>query len=371
MGPKWAAADWAVKKFLAGLSEREGFGLGVFHSTTRWLSGDLQMAGPKALKTAEQFLQESVDTGGTELGVALEQGLALRSLPGDFSRHLLVITDAQVSDDGRILRLAEEESARKERRRISVLCVDAAPNAFLARELAERGGGVAHFLTSAPEAGDITTALDELLLDWSQPVHSGLRLEVDRPRVEASGRLVVASGREGWAAVDLGDLPAGRTVWVCGRVPASEVDTLRFRLAGGTGEEVDVFDIDRELGTRQRPALKALFGAWRVLGLDFLISSGLVGEDLSDRLARLGYDPAKELVPAEDERKKVYAENAREDARKALDGLLLRESLDYGLLTSATSFVAVRTEAGKVVDATVPVGNALPSGWSEDFLAQV
>jgi Ca-activated chloride channel family protein len=39
------------------------------------------------------------------------------------------------------------------------------------------------FLTSDPEQGDIATALDEVLADWSEPVLAGLRLEVDRPGV--------------------------------------------------------------------------------------------------------------------------------------------------------------------------------------------
>ena len=77
-----------------------------------------------------------------------------------------------------------------ERRRIDVLCIDAAPNSFLARELAERGGGVARFLTSAPDQEDITTALDEVLADWAQPVVTGLRLEVNRAGVEAAGHAI-------------------------------------------------------------------------------------------------------------------------------------------------------------------------------------
>ena len=36
-GPKWEAADWAVERFLSGLSERDSFALGLFHDTTRWL----------------------------------------------------------------------------------------------------------------------------------------------------------------------------------------------------------------------------------------------------------------------------------------------------------------------------------------------
>src|SRR5215813_8092680 len=35
-GAKWEAADWAVKSFLYGLSERDTFALGLFHSRTKW-----------------------------------------------------------------------------------------------------------------------------------------------------------------------------------------------------------------------------------------------------------------------------------------------------------------------------------------------
>ncbi|MDO8671668.1 MAG: hypothetical protein Q7O66_09590, partial [Dehalococcoidia bacterium] len=51
----------------------------------------------------------------------LEQALGLRQSSGLHSRHVLVITDAQVSDEGRILRLCEEETRRADRRRISVI----------------------------------------------------------------------------------------------------------------------------------------------------------------------------------------------------------------------------------------------------------
>ena len=131
--------------------------------------------------------------------MALEQALGLERAAGERARHVLIVTDAQVSDAGRILRLAEEEARRADRRRISVLCIDAAPNSYLAQELAERGGGVARFLTSDPEQGDIATALDEVLADWAEPVLAGLRLEVDRPGVagrRARGDRGRRTGRE-------------------------------------------------------------------------------------------------------------------------------------------------------------------------------
>lgn len=179
-GAKWKAADWAVKRFLSGLSEQDAFALGLFHNTTRWFSQTPRKADAHGFQEAVRFLEEHKDSGGTELGVALEQALGLRRTEGERARNVLIVTDAEVTDAGRILRLADQESRRADRRRINVLCIDAAPNSFLVRELAEQGGGVAKFLTSAPEEEDITTALDEILADWAEPVLAGLPGE--RPR---------------------------------------------------------------------------------------------------------------------------------------------------------------------------------------------
>jgi len=65
----------------------------------------------------------------------------------------------------------------------------------------------------------------------------------------------------------------------------------------------------------------------------------------------------------------VYLENARQAVRDALVPLLVRESLDYGLACAETAFVAVREEAGERIEASVIVPNALPAGWSDQFLA--
>jgi Ca-activated chloride channel family protein len=143
---------------------------------------------------------------------------------------------------------------------------------------------------------------------------------------------------------------------------------LRFRAATARGEEVASREVELGKGANVRPALKALFGARRVLGLEYLINSNYPVDQLRDQLERLQYDAAEilhqDVVPS-----KVYAENVREDARKALRSLLVREALEYGLASAETAFVAVRTEAGKPVEGTVPVANALPLGWVEHFLA--
>ncbi|HWQ34529.1 MAG TPA: VIT and VWA domain-containing protein [Blastocatellia bacterium] len=363
-GAKWAAADWAVKSFLYGLSERDEFALGFFHNTTRWFASQLTQATGEAVEKAVRFLEMHRDSGGTELGIALEQALSLPRSRGERARHVLMITDAEVTDAGRILRLADEESQRRDQRRLSVLCIDAAPNSHLVMELAERGGGIAKFLTSSPAEEDITTALDEVLADWAEPVLTGLRLEVNRQVAQAAGRSVRSGSESGWSAIDLGDLPAGRSVFVTGRVPRGNVADLTFRVLAGRDSEVADGHVVR---AENHPAIKALFGARRVPGLEFLISSGYEDSELHEQLVRLGYDASEvSLSPAQ---RRVYAENVREDAHKALRDLLVREALRYGLASSETAFVATRKEAGKVIDASVIVANALPAGWSENFVA--
>ncbi|HZS03025.1 MAG TPA: VIT domain-containing protein [Chloroflexota bacterium] len=365
-GPKWQAADWAVTRFLGSLSAEDSFALGVFHNTATWFASRPVAATPDAVARAGEFLAGQTDSGGTELGVVLEQALALPRAAGERARHVLVLTDAEVSDAGRILRLADGEAALPDRRRISVLCIDAAPNAFLAEQLAERGGGVARFLTSAPEEEDITTALDAVLADWAAPVWAGLRLGVQRPQAEAAGR-TVATGTA-WSEIDVGDLPAGRPVWVAGRVPRAAGPDLALRLTTARGEELAGCRLDLA-DAPARPALAALFGARRVAALEGLMHARYAELELRAHLAGLGYAPDRVLAPPAGAPPRVYAENAYADARAALRGLLVAEALRYGLACAETAFVAVRTEAGQRVAGRVAVANALPAGWSDDLLA--
>ncbi|MCJ7621763.1 MAG: VIT and VWA domain-containing protein, partial [Anaerolineae bacterium] len=325
-GPKWEAADWAAEQFLLDLTAGDEFALCLFHSSPRWFADQTRRAESDTVKAAVKFLLEHKDSGGTELGVALEQGLHLKRSTDERTRHLVIVTDAQVTDAARILRLAGEEAQREHRRRISVLCIDAAPNSFLASELAERGGGVSRFLTSSPDELDITTALDEVLKDWAEPVLADLRLGVERSGVQSASGQTMSGDDERWSFIDLGDLPRGRALWVAGRALRGDQSTLHFRAATATGEEVASHKAELGKEAHVRPALKALFGARRVLGLEYLINSGYSVDELRDQLERLQYD-AEEILGQEVVPGKVYAENVREDARKALRSLLVREAL--------------------------------------------
>lgn len=364
-GAKWEASDWAVTSFFADLTERDAFGLGLFHSSTRWLSSNVLQANARNRERAITFLTQHKDSGGTNLGMALEQALAIGPAADAASRHVLLVTDAEVSDSGRILRLVDEERKCAHRRRVSVLCIDAAPNSLLAHELAERGGGVARFLTSSPEEDDITTALEEVLAEWAAPVCTRVRLQIDQLGVESAGREVEIKGKT--SSIDLGDLTAGRSLWVAGRVknPTGGAMTIRLTSAQGDLAPSETVAADAE----ENSALKALFGARKVLALEFLSTSYLDDDEVWAQLERLGYQPEDLGTVRPGKPRKVYAENTREELSAALKALLVREALEYGLASAETAFVAVRSEASSHSTETVVVANALPTGWSDSFAA--
>jgi len=177
-GPKRDAADWAVRQLTGMLTEQDRFSLCLFHSTARWFSSEPSVVSATTRSQVGFFLDRYKDSGGTELGMALDEALRREPAEGDYAREVLIITDAQVADEGGLLRLAEEESQRQDRRRISVLCIDASPNETLAHDLAEAGGGSDWYLTSNPEGEDITTAIRAIVDQWARPVATDLKLLV-------------------------------------------------------------------------------------------------------------------------------------------------------------------------------------------------
>jgi Ca-activated chloride channel family protein len=189
-------------------------------------------------------------------------------------------------------------------------------------------------------------------------------LEVNRADLETAGRHISQSSQAGWSAIDLGDLPAGRPVWCAGRFPRTGAGEIIFRTTAGKGQKLATCSSKPRPAVESRPVIRPLFGARRILGLEQLIHSG--SHDVNERLRCLGYDPQNVLAKGT---QKVYAENARNELQTALSGLLVEESLLYGLASAETAFVAVRSEPGKPVESAVVVGSAFPAGWSEEGVA--
>jgi Ca-activated chloride channel homolog len=353
-GVKWEAATWAVEHFLRGLNETDYINICLFETHAYWFSPQPLPVTKERIKEAIEFIRDK-RSGGTELGVALEQAFSQDRVAGKVSRQVLIITDAEVTDSGRILRLIEDEVCHTDPRRCSILCIDAAPNSTLALQMAERGGGVAKFLTSSPEEEDITSALDEILRLLDAPAAIGLSIAVNRGTLLVDGRRVTKLN-DYQCDIDIGDLPCGITAWVAAKAPIGD-EPLTFTLHGcGTGLEIPV---------TTWPAVRALFGARLITELESISQAGYAWYELTKRLSALGFFN----ISIPDDEKKVYHENKVTGTLDITRKIIIEESLKYGILSSETAFIAVRNEKGETVKETVIVPNALPKGWSDSFLS--
>ena len=190
-----------------------------------------------------QFINRNKTSGGTELGIALEQALSLPRTAGVATRHIILITDGQVSDFARLLRLADEEGKLSDRRSIHVVSIDLSPNALLARQLASRTGGKALF--------------------------ANYPFCIDANQMETS--------------IPLGGLPVRRPVWISGLVASVDGVTAKLTVRD---REVASAEIKAQKGN---PAIKYLFGAARLMDLEFLYESRGDINNVVKQLHRLGY----------------------------------------------------------------------------------
>ncbi|TVR76792.1 MAG: VWA domain-containing protein [Sphaerobacteraceae bacterium] len=337
-GAKWQAADWAVRRFLSGLQPDDCFSLGLFHSSTRWFSRVSVPASRENIDAARAFLDDHTDSGGTELEVALSEALSCGRVSGEYARHIVIITDAQVSNSRDNLTLARTGEGEPDRRRISMLCIDAAPNSWLVHEMTKAGGGQAQFLTSDPDEGDIATTLDEMMSFWDRPIATGMSLRINRANLWSMGRKIQEDEENPTraGAIDLGDLPSGQAIWVVCRCQSGD-DPL----------DITTFDGEGNVLAQTGHAVETASGIRQLFG--------------AERLTRLEYAAS----PISSRRRRFYGQSS--PASGELRQQLVEESLAYGLICSETAFVGVREEAGKLVQRGAIVPNALPYGWSDNF----
>ena len=359
-GVKWQTVQKTVMSFLDTLRSEDTFNVCLFNHQTLWYDATGPVdAMPGHIERAKRFISRTEADGSTNLGRALEQGLTDPKDNSIRSRHILVFTDGQVSDNARILRLVESESEKEDRRRVSVVCIDTAPNSYLVTEIARLGGGIARFISTGEDATDIREFLKNLLISWQQPVYVNARLHVNRPWVEAFERTGHQSGNNS-SSIDAGDIRAGSPVFIAGRIPKDSDDPV-FTFCTETGEQI-AQSLPRSAPSRG--AAKALFGAGRIRTLEYFLHSNYPEKDLVTRLLQLHYQP-----PEASSSRSVYPEN---DQSKILDytrDILIKESLRYGIPSTETAFVGVAHSAGEKVSASILVPNTLPAGWSGDFMA--
>ena len=346
-GAKWATASWAVRSLVAGMTDADSLQVLAFDNVVERSGPGLTPMDPPARAAVTAWIRSIDARGGTELGPALQEALAIKPRGGT-QAELLVVTDGEVSDAARILALLDETHWR-----VSVLCIDSAPNTMLASSMAERGGGESWFVASTPDAEDITDAVDRITAGFATPSVGDLVLEA--PAGGAVGRV---STRGSGIAVTVGALPAGGVRLLAGW---ADDEPTSFRVTGTTATDLPV-------AKRREPAINALVAAARIRILEQATGlAATVGDAALVRreAERAGLDPA--TLPATGS---VYPRGRHGDQadadplEAALAAEVVRSSLDGRVLSSRTAFVGVRTKAGKRSGEQVDVPSMLPDGWN-------
>ncbi len=346
-GPKWEAADWTVERFLRTLTSEDRFNMCLFHTFTKWFNPRPVAGTTETIDRAIEFLKDS-GSGGTEMEVAIHEALAQPREGEGIARHVLLITDAEVTDRARIISMVEREAEREDRRRCSVICIDSAPNSYHAKEIAKKGRGAVRFLTSDPREVDITTALDQIMDMWDAPVLTDAHVVVDGRTDRSDG-----TDDQGRSRVPVGDLVPGQSRWVLGRC-----------IDGGRPSQIWLEGHDAGYEVIAAKGIGSILAAERIAALDQLLNARHLGLDPSSVLRSLGY--------GQDEIQRIVGGGSLSGEAPgpwdAIRTLLVSESIRSGMICTETAFVAVRRERGKVVGGTVIVPNALPHGWDERFV---
>jgi Ca-activated chloride channel family protein len=342
-GAKWEVSDFIAKMTYSEIAEMSSeVYIGAFDTNTWWIKVEDR-------SKLEDFLQREYGGGGTHLGVAIEEGIYKHKKDG--VAYNVIITDAQVSDYGRLFRLADK--IRELNQRFIIICVDSAPNSFIPIEMARRAGGLSFFLSSTAE-GDIVNAVEHISRYWKEPLGSV------KINVASEGNLEVehSQGLHEGNMLELGDLTRNMARWAVGRVKGDLDSELRFELLVD-GKKID--EISPGKGEKNK-VIKDIFGIHRVNYLECLINARYSPEDLNTLLSSIGY--SLELKGGG----MIYQENQLKFTREDLDQLLAEIALEFQLASKETSFIAVTKKEGRVEE-TVVVPNALPEGWKSEPMA--
>lgn len=354
-GVKWNSAKWATKKALSLLDEEDYFSLCSFSSNHVWFNKEPVKATVQNVKSACKFIDDNFLAGGTELGIALEDALSKKLSQDGYANTLTLITDAEVNDEARILAMVSRET-ENDGRRINVVCIDSSPNEYLASQIADRGRGIARFLTSNSNERDITSVLVDIVTEISTPVLNGATLQIlSTDKVSIIGGYVRRSTRKEMT-VDVGYI-AREPKWIAGRINGNVTPIITIDGVDGKSTLSEIVDGDECIKQLVGAQLINIAERWNTFNLqtDHSMENDLLKAFLPIKFGKL----------IDGKNRKIYFEN--EDNDNTGKEIIRFFSKKFHLMSSEMSFVAVDTTNGKKANKDIIVANALADGWDNNF----
>ena len=294
-------AKTLMRELIGGLRPSDSFNFILFAGGSRLLAPRSLPATTKNIQEAIVEIEREQGGGGTELGAALEQAMALPGTKG-VSRSTIVVTDGFIDAEAAVF---EQIRTRLNRSNLFAFGIGSSVNRHLIEGLAHAGQGEPFVVTEPAEAQAIAKSFQEYV---RSPVLTHVAVEpADFEMYDVE-------------PLSIPDLFADRPLIVFGKWRGKPSGTIRVTGLSGEGEYEKVFDVAETKPAAENQALRSLWARARVA-----------------RLADYGSDNS-------------------DDTRNAVTAL----GLKYELLTAYTSFVAVHEQVRNPDGSAQAVEQPLP-----------
>lgn len=259
-GQKMASAASSLSLLLTSLSDRDRFAIAAFDDTVEWMNKRgrytpvLVKADEDGIALGEKFLREIQPRGGTEMYGALSSVAALIKEERKRKRQpiVVVITDGEVSDESRILKLVQTEF---DNARVFCLGIDSSVNAGLLQRMANLGGGTS---TLVPPGAELEKALQSIASEIGVPVLSKIEIELlDKNGKEEEIELAVENIR---------DVFEGRpsTVFF---TSSKDIVGGKLKVSGALADGSD-FEQEIDLADVQEAGLPSIYARTKIMDLE-------------------------------------------------------------------------------------------------------
>jgi Ca-activated chloride channel family protein len=294
-------AKTLMRELIGGLRPSDSFDIILFAGGSRLLAPRSLPATAGNVEKAIAEIEREQGGGGTELGAALDQAMALPETKG-VSRSTIVVTDGFIDADAAVF---EQIRTRLNRSNLFAFGIGSSVNRHLIEGMAHAGQGEPFVVTEPAEAKAVAKSFQDYV---RSPVLTHVAVDTtdfDTYDVEP---------------LSIPDLFAERPLVVFGKWRGKPSGTIRVTGTSGEGRYEKVFDVAETKPAAENQALRFLWARSRVA-----------------RLADYGADDS-------------------DDTRNAVTAL----GLKYELLTAYTSFVAVREQVRNPDGAAPAVEQPLP-----------
>ncbi|HTG32111.1 MAG TPA: VIT domain-containing protein [Thermoanaerobaculia bacterium] len=294
-------AKTLMRELIGGLRPRDSFNIILFAGGSRLLAPRSLPATAKNVQEAIAEIEREQGGGGTELGAALDQAMALPETKG-VSRSTIVVTDGLIDAEAAVF---EQIRTRLNRSNLFAFGIGSSVNRHLIEGLAHAGQGEPFVVTEPAEAQAIAKSFQDYV---RSPVLTHVAVEpTDFEAYDVE-------------PLSVPDLFADRPLVVFGKWRGKPSGTIRVTGLGGEGQYEKVFDVAEAEPAADNQALRYLWARARVA-----------------RLSDYGADDS-------------------DDTRNAVTAL----GLKYEMLTAYTSFVAIHEKVRNADDPAQAVEQPLP-----------